>query len=271
MEDKQLQPPQPKDTLQKAIIQDSVDFNPIDTSQSYVPIESIFPDSGWGTNSQEEFDSKMRFDLHKPMIDKLAPGTLANMYVPQANLATDTFNPNQQPLSAIDEMQKVMETPVDTSGVYLPEPMFGNIRNLNFDRAYESNKFMDIGFSPVANMDAIYNTNQSNWDGFSRGFEQFLKLAGTGFVSSYRSIGDLFDGDGYFTTPDLTSAKEMEDAMRIGGSTTGSAAGWFGNLGLNFGYTAGIMTEIILEDSMKVSQSLMSLRCLVKAVMSVMN
>ena len=30
-------------------------------------------------------------------------------------------------------------------------------------------------------------------------------------------------------------------------------------------------TEIILEDSMKVSQSLMSLRCLVKDVMSVMN
>jgi hypothetical protein len=50
-------------------------------------------------------------------------------------------------------------------------------------------------YDPYADNEATYNANSSWWDDASRMVGQFGNLAGTGFLSAYRSIGDLFDDD----------------------------------------------------------------------------
>ena len=150
-------------------------------------------------------------------------------------------------LTPEESMDKLFKTPLQENPGSLPKPIYANARAINFDKVYASDTFSDIGFTPYADMDAILNTNETFGDALGRGMSQFGKLFRSGRYSGYRSIVDFFDGDGY-DSPDLTGAATMEDAMRIGGSTTGSVGGFLGNTALNFSYSAGIIYQIAIEE-----------------------
>ena len=129
-------------------------------------------------------------------------------------------------------------------------PIMFNKRNTNYERYSNHPKFQELGFNPFRDNETLYNENSSFTDDFSRMTSQFPKLFYTGFVSSYRSIGDLFDDDSYFTGKDLDSAREFADAMRIGNSTRGGVGGFLNNLGLQSAYTFGIVANIAAEEAL---------------------
>ena len=146
--------------------------------------------------------------------------------------------------SAFDE---IWQTPLETT-VELPNPIWANAKSINFDKYYPTDIFSDIGFTPYADMDKVYNQNETSGDFLTRFTPNFFSLFRSGRFANYRSLSDLFDGEGYTTAPDLEGAVTMEEAMRLGGSTTGSVGGFFANTALNWAYSAGIVYQIAVEE-----------------------
>ena len=244
MADNNLSLPQTNYSLEDRIMEDSVNMNPIKDSTPYNSIEDMFPD----VTDQVSEDYRNRIASYKTLMDVAGPSAIANMGVADMptspGLASSTFPQKELPIS--EQMDQLWSKPLEQPQGSLPSPIWDNVRNLNFDRQYASDKFSDIGFTPYADMDATFNANTTGYDGFLRGWSAFGNLFGTGLYSQWRSLTDI--GDGYFESPDLQGAMEMEDAMRIGGSTSGSFMGKAGNLGLNFAYTAGVVTSIAIEE-----------------------
>jgi len=255
--DKQLENTSLEQSIQKTQTSPVV----IDKDQPYISIEEMF-----NTPEYDEYISNMdenqtqQIDWAKADIDKYGIEAMANLAVSRPTIAADTFDPLLQevPPSANvpNSFERLME---DSLGAGLAElntpalpgqgvvqPIISGIRQSNFERYYNHPEYARLGFSPYANNEEYYNSNSTAADDRTRMWEQFWKLTGTGFVSSYRSIADIFGGTPF--APDLASANEFEDAMRIGNSSRGGLAGSANNFFLNSGYTFGIIGSIAMEE-----------------------
>jgi hypothetical protein len=114
--------------------------------------------------------------------------------------------------------------------------------------AYGQEKFDEIGFSPIRDNEAIFNERTTKWNDYTRMMSNsFLPLAAQGFMSGPKSLWKMAHGD--FTSGDLEDAEMYEEASAIGQSTKGGAFGFMNNTFMNFGYTAGIITEIMAEEA----------------------
>lgn len=114
--------------------------------------------------------------------------------------------------------------------------------------AYGQKKFDEIGFSPLRDNEANFNARTTRWDDFSRMMtHSFVPLFTRGFVSGPKSLAKMLKGD--FTSADLEDAKIYEEAAAIGNSSKGGIFGFANNTVMNFGYTAGIITEAIAEEA----------------------
>jgi hypothetical protein len=95
--------------------------------------------------------------------------------------------------------------------------------------------------------EANWNENTSGWQNFKHMLtESFVPLFTRGFVSGPKSLAKILDGD--FTSGDLEDARIYEEASAIGMSSKKGPGAFFNNLFMNFGYTAGIMSEILAEE-----------------------
>ena len=113
--------------------------------------------------------------------------------------------------------------------------------------AFGQEKFDEIGFTPMRDNEALFNERTTKFDDFSRMMKHsFLPLLGQGFISGPKSLWKMAQGD--FTSADLEDAKIYEEAAAIGQSTKGGAFGFVNNAAMNFGYTAGIISEIAAEE-----------------------
>lgn len=114
--------------------------------------------------------------------------------------------------------------------------------------AYGQEKFDEVGFSPLRDNEANFNARTTRWDDFSRMMtHSFIPLFTRGFVSGPKSLGKMLTGD--FTSADLEDARVYEEAAAIGQSNKGGIFGFANNAMMNFGYTAGIITEAIAEEA----------------------
>jgi hypothetical protein len=114
--------------------------------------------------------------------------------------------------------------------------------------AYGQDKFDEVGFSPIRDNEANFNSRTTRWDDFSRMMtHSFVPLLTSGFTSGPRSLMAMATGD--FTSADLEDARLYEEAAAIGQSSKGGAMGFVNNTVMNFGYTAGIIGEAILEEA----------------------
>lgn len=114
--------------------------------------------------------------------------------------------------------------------------------------AYGQEKFDEIGFSPIRDNEAIFNERTTKWNDFTRMMNHsFMPLATQGFKSGPKSLLKMINGD--FTSSDLEDAQLYEEAAAIGQSTKGGGFGFLNNAFMNFGYTAGIITEILAEEA----------------------
>ena len=220
---------------------------------SFVPVESMFesPETDLAAAIATNPDEIALIDQHKVDIDRYGIDAMANLGVARPTLATDTFDPVLQqnpPQNTYSNVRNILQARSDGPAADVVAPTFSGIRANNFLRYFEHPEFEELGYRPYANMEEYYNANSTVWDDMARMRGQFGSLVGSGFTSVYRSIGDLFDDDAYFTAPDLNTATEFEDAMAIGNSSRGGALAWTNNLLLNSGYTFGIIGSIAVEE-----------------------
>ena len=228
----------------------------------YIPIEEMFNTPEYDAYIDTADVAQMQhLDAFKADVDKYSPTAMANLGVARPTIAASTFDPLAQqtpmeegltPDAAVNALRQTLNqnkqqynVPKKGADVKIA-PVVSNIRKSNFEHFYEHPKYADLGFSPYANSDQFYNDNSTAGDDRTRMWGQFTGLLGTGFMGGYRSIGDLFTGNAM--SPDLASATEMEDAMRIGSSTRGGATQFANNLLLNSAYTVGVITSVALEE-----------------------
>ena len=247
-------------TNQDVILGALPDPNPMAPSSgafTFEPVENLMlpPNTSEFTELMSPEYSNM-LKRHAEQINRVMPQPTANLNDPNPSNASNRFNPHSQkaglnlstPEGKIAMIHNMMNNAKPTGETRIADPISVGIRETNFDRYYKHPKFAKLGWHPYANNEEHYNANSSFLDDGIRMFGQFGNLAGTGFVSAYRSIGDLFDDDDYATGMDLESAREFSDAMRIGNSTRGGVAGFTNNLVLQLGYTTGVIGSIAAEE-----------------------
>jgi hypothetical protein len=183
--------------------------NPMIPSSSRFEFQSV--DEFINPPDTPEFTQRMSpeyqamLDRHAQQINAFSPPAIGNMNDPRPTLSTNTYNPYRQkagldistPEGTLQAFRNVGLTTKPTGEVKIADPIYAGIRSHNFDRYYNHAEFTNLGWHPYANNEEYYNANSTWWDDSSRMLEQFGNLAGTGFTSVYRSIGDLFDGDSY--------------------------------------------------------------------------
>lgn len=114
-------------------------------------------------------------------------------------------------------------------------------------KAYGSEIFDKVGFSPTRDNEANFNAQTTIADDWKRMMtNSFVPLFTRGFVSGPKSLAKMLKGD--FTSGDLEDARAYEEAAAIGQSTKGGVGGFVSNAAMNFSYTAGIMSEAIFEE-----------------------
>jgi hypothetical protein len=121
--------------------------------------------------------------------------------------------------------------------------------NSFYDRyaAYGEEKFAEVGFSPFRNNEANFNANTTMWDDWKRMLGHSMPtLFKRGFIDGPKSFAKLITGD--VTGTDLEDAEEYARAAAIGQSSKGGVSAFMNNTVMNFGYTAGIITEAIAEE-----------------------
>lgn len=111
--------------------------------------------------------------------------------------------------------------------------------------AYGQETFDKVGFSPLRNNEEIFNANTSLGDDFSRMMtHSFWPLFSQGFIAGPKSMIRGIQGD--FGT-DLEDARIYAEAAAIGQSSRGGVGAFMSNAFMNFAYTAGIISESIVE------------------------
>jgi hypothetical protein len=114
--------------------------------------------------------------------------------------------------------------------------------------AYGKETFDKVGFSPLRDNEAVFNARTTIGDDWSRMMtHSFWPLFTSGFTSGPKSLMKMLSGD--FTSGDLADARIYEEAAAIGQSSKGGFMGFMNNTVMNFGYTAGIISEAILEEA----------------------
>jgi len=114
-------------------------------------------------------------------------------------------------------------------------------------KAYGQETFDKIGFHPFRDNEAVFNAGTTAWDDTKRMMTHaFVPLFTRGFVSGPKSFAKMLQGD---FSADTEDAEFYSNAAAIGQSTKGGLSGMLNNTAMSFGYTAGIITEAILEEA----------------------
>jgi hypothetical protein len=252
--------PSQEEQLKNPNVISTVPSDNISQGFQFEPVEELFESPLNDSNIiQVDEDYLNTLNSAGAVINKFNYGPIGSPKSLKPTLATPTFDPlaQQQPIdfSTKEGRLRAFNNPGLLANTYYPEgptevaienPIYSSIRGINFDRYYKHPKFAELGWHPYSDNESYYNANSNLYDDFARMFGQFGSLAGTGFMSGYRSIADMFDGD--LTAPDLQSAFEFTDAMRIGNSTRDGMGSSVNNFVLNSAYTFGIIGSIAAEE-----------------------
>jgi len=181
--------------------------------------------------------------------------------VPKGPSVPSTFNPGDhtpgtQPKSAKEVAEKSMMGWLNQDMQY--QSANDQIKPYTYDagmnsssfyeryKAYGNETFDRIGFSPFKNNDAEFNAGTGTMSEFARTWtHSFVPLFARGFTSGPKSLYRMAHGD---FSDDPEEATAYARAAAIGQSTKGGITGFTNNMLMNFGYSAGIMSEAILEE-----------------------
>lgn len=113
--------------------------------------------------------------------------------------------------------------------------------------AYGQEKFDEVGFHPFRDNEAVFNARTTGWNDFSRMIQHSaMPLFARGFMSGPKSLWKALHGD---FSADQEDARVFKEAAAIGQSTKGGIGAFFNNAAMNFSYSAGIITEALMEEA----------------------
>lgn len=150
-------------------------------------------------------------------------------------------NPNWQPTFSAEPKALVeMKTPTP----------FG-VHETNYYRYARRSNFDELGFTPYADNEALYNANSSAWGEIGRGLQGMLINTATTAADMAESSYDLITGNwGTMFDADPAAAQRFEDINRIYGSTEGGVQGFLANNAINLGFMTGMVLEGIGEGAL---------------------
>ena len=183
---------------------------------------------------------------NRPIVDNHVKTSAVNPSIPQKPI-----NANEYKASNIQKLDAFFQSNQDKNNyAKIYSYNAGPDGNAFYKRyaAYGQEKFDEVGFSPLRDNESNFNARTTRWDDFSRMMtHSFIPLFTRGFVSGPKSLGKMLMGD--FTSADLEDARVYEEAAAIGQSNKKGLFGFANNAMMNFGYTAGIITEAIAEEA----------------------
>jgi hypothetical protein len=178
--------------------------------------------------------------------------------VPKGPSVPSTFNPGdhapgEKPKSAKEVAEKSMMGWLNQDTQYYsandqikPYTYDAGMNSSSFYeryKAYGNETFDRIGFSPFKNNDAEFNAGTGTMSEFARTWTYgFVPLFSRGFTSGPKSLYRMAQGD---FSDDPEEATAYARAAAISQSTKGGITGFSNNMLMNFGYSAGIMSEAI--------------------------
>ena len=194
---------------------------------------------------------KYPFQVSNNNMNSPVPGRAGTDYNPwetnTGEIDLSTANGRTAFLASSQQSTAKFKNILPTTPMGYEAPQEYSARRYNLDRYYRHPNFAELGFHPFANNEVYYQANSSKWDNFTRTRGAFTDMFDDAFTSHYRSIADMFSGD--IAQSDMQGAMAMEDAMRIGSSTSGGTRGFFNDLFLNSAYTFGILGNIMVEEA----------------------
>jgi hypothetical protein len=114
-------------------------------------------------------------------------------------------------------------------------------------KAYGQETFNKVGFSPLIDNEAWFNSNTTFGDDLSRWWNHAAwPMLSKGFMDPIKSYKSIIEGKGLFDA-DAQSARDYEYYNSIGQSTKGGLGGFTVNLFNSASYSAGILLEGVLE------------------------
>ena len=145
------------------------------------------------------------------------------------------------------EMARVAPgTPAPLIEIKAPQP-FG-LHETNYYRYARRSNFDELGFTPYADNEALYNAESSAWSEIGRGLQGMLLNTATTAADMAEGSYDLITGNwGNMFESDPVAAARFEDINRIYGSTEGGVQGFLANNAINLGFMAGMVIEGIGE------------------------
>lgn len=168
--------------------------------------------------------------------NRTAAGELLDLV--QGKQTTTPINSQVTPNNTMQYLKGVNEWAHDRYAYSKPFTYGASWRNMNFERYYNSPGFKELGFDPFRDNEAVYNEHTSLWDDFQRAAPQFVKL---GYYGSKHMVAPWTADD---------DAADYQRTMAVGQSSR-EGVGAFGiNLGLNLGYTAGIIGYMAAEEGL---------------------
>lgn len=145
------------------------------------------------------------------------------------------------------EMARVAPgTPAPLIEIKAPQP-FG-LHETNYYRYARRSNFDELGFTPYADNEALYNSQSSAWGEVGRGLQGMLLNTATTAADMAEGSYDLITGNwGNMFESDPVAAARFEDINRIYGSTEGGVQGFLANNAINLGFMTGMILEGIGE------------------------
>lgn len=159
-------------------------------------------------------------------------------------------NPKQRLEARLDILGKDIQGSVDRNAYSKPYMYDGTSSGAHRARylGYGQEDFDKIGFNPLVNNEEVFNANTTIADDFVRmTTHSFLPMFGLGFIAGPKSYVQA--GGGNFGQ-DVQLADEYEEYNAIGMSTKGGVGGFVNNIFNSVAYSAGVLTEAVLENAL---------------------
>ena len=112
---------------------------------------------------------------------------------------------------------------------------------------YGQETYDKIGFNPMIDNEALFNAHTSQFDDWTRMATVAAPMYIQGFLAPMKSYAQAFSGN---FGADTKEAIDFEEASAIGYSTKGGALGFLTNVQNSVAYSAGVMTQAVLENAL---------------------
>ena len=135
--------------------------------------------------------------------------------------------------------------------IEIKAPEYFGLDETNYYRYARRSNFDELGFTPYADNEALYNSQASNWGEIGRGLQGLVLNTGTTAMDMAEGSYDIITGNwGKLFESDPIAAQNFEDINRLYGSSKGGVTEFLANNAINLGFMTGMIAEGLAEGAL---------------------